>query len=105
LGELEDLAPREQALVDRLQACHDRRTELLAQALKRSSTPTEMRAIDQVPPDALRREQTGQARTAESCWRLLSHQSLANWALIQRTLLDLSRSLVAIAENWNRPRR
>jgi hypothetical protein len=57
---IDGLAPREQALFERLQDCHERRCALVAPRL--------------------------------------SHQNLANWAMIQRTLLHLSQLMEMVVK-------
>jgi hypothetical protein len=102
-----ELQAREQTLLDRLQACHTRREELLAaaraeglpadsmttlaQAASRQSTSTS--TTNQSQRDKLRKDLASSA----SRMRLLQTQSLTNWVIAQRSLLHVSQLLEIIA--------
>jgi hypothetical protein len=102
-----ELQDREQSLLDRLQACHTRREELLsaaraeglpadsmttlAQAASRQSTSTS--TTNQSQRDKLRKDLASSA----SRMRLLQTQSLTNWVIAQRSLLHVSQLLEIIA--------
>ena len=91
------LAGREQELADRLQACHDRRQQLLARAEAEGVPADSIRSLgDRLPAECRGRIQTG-IREAADRSRLLQHQSLTNWVLVQRTLLHLSQLIEIIA--------
>jgi hypothetical protein len=94
---LQAMQPREQALVERLQACHDRRTNLLKQAavegLPATSLTTLAEAVTPSGNSPVKAQLTQAARQS----RLLQHQSLAQWVLVQRSLLHLSQLLEIIA--------
>jgi hypothetical protein len=91
------MASREQALIDRLQNCHDKRQQLLARA---QSAGMQADSIDglskQLAPDRRARVQASIRQAADRS-RLLQHQSLTNWVLVQRTLLHLSQLIEIIA--------
>jgi hypothetical protein len=94
---LTEMAPRESAVVTRLQTCQERRRELLQRAKAQDLPNDSLRSLAQVLPDPARREMAGQVEQAARRFRLLSHHSLANWVLIQRSLLHLSQMLEIIA--------
>ncbi|HZZ26860.1 MAG TPA: flagellar export chaperone FlgN [Pirellulales bacterium] len=95
--ELAQLQPREQALIDRLQACHQLRAELLEQANEQGLPHGSLTEFTAALPAQQRQHWTPQIREAASRSRLLQHHSLANWALNQRTLIHLSQMLEIIA--------
>lgn len=90
------MAPREQQLIDRLQHCHEERRKLLERAgdvgLPNDSLQSLSKAIPGEQPQL--RDQLREARTRS---RVLQHQSLTNWVLVQRTLIHLSQMLEIIA--------
>ena len=94
---LTEMAPRESAVVARLQACQERRRELLEQAQSQQLPNDSLRSLAQVLPDPARREMADQVDQAARRFRILSHHSMANWVLIQRSLLHLSQLLEIIA--------
>lgn len=91
------LASTETELGDRLQACHDRRTSLLA-AVNESgmSCDTLGKLANQLPSG--KREALGkQVKDAALRTRLMQHESLTNWVVAQRTVLHLSQLIEIIA--------
>jgi hypothetical protein len=91
------VASREQHLIDRLQACHDRRQQLLARAESEGLRADSILSLsNQLSPENRARVQAG-LRQASGQSRLLQHQSLTNWVLVQRTLLHLSQLIEIIA--------
>jgi hypothetical protein len=91
------MASREEQLIDRLQACHHRRQELLARA-EADGLPADsiLSLSSRLAPEKRTRVQASLRRASEQS-RLLQHQSLANWVLVQRTLLHLSQLIEIIA--------
>lgn len=93
---LTSLVPREEQLMARLQACLDRRAQLLAQAdeqgLPRESLKRLTGAIAGKHSPLAKRVQQ-----ASSQARILQHNSLTNWVLVQRTLIHLAQMLEIIA--------
>ncbi len=94
---LAELAPEEELLCAELQACHDRRQELLAQA-----------AADGLPGDSIRslasslskeRSNTLQKPLDEAQKRsqLLRHHCMSQWVAVQRTMLHLSHLIEIVA--------
>ena len=100
---MNELQAREQALLERLQACHTRREELLAAANREglpcdSMTSLAKRAagngvVKSSGGEKLRKELAASA----SRMRLLQTQSLSNWVVAQRSLLHVSQLLEIIA--------
>jgi hypothetical protein len=91
------MAAREQQLIDRLQACHDQRQQLLARAQAEGLPADSIGSLsDRLAPECRTRVQAGIRQAAERS-RLLQHQSLTNWVLVQRTLLHLSQLIEIIA--------
>jgi flagellar biosynthesis/type III secretory pathway chaperone len=98
---MNELQTREQALLERLQACHARREELLAAATREglpgdSMTSLAKRAVPAgkgTSGEKLRKE----LATSASRMRLLQNQSLTNWVVAQRSLLHVSQLLEIIA--------
>jgi len=97
------MAAREQQLVVRLQACHDRRQQLLAQAEAEGLPSDSIRALSSQLPESSRQLVQASIGEAASQSRLLQHQSLTNWVLVQRTLLHLSQ-LIEIIATGGRPK-
>jgi hypothetical protein len=88
---------REEQLCQRLEACQQRRRELLARAGEQG-LPHEsigQLAVALGPPHASTIGK--QVRDASTRLRLLQHHSLTNWVLAQRTLLHLAQMLEIIA--------
>ena len=104
-GNLEGLAPmsvREQALLDRLQACHQRRQDLLARAQAEGLPADSIGSLSRKLPPEHRGRVQASIREASERSRLLQHHSLTNWVLVQRSLLHLSQ-LIEIIATGGRP--
>jgi hypothetical protein len=97
------IAPREQQLIERLQACHNRRQQLLTHAADEGMPADSIRSLSKHLPSDGRSRVQDSIREAENRSRLLQHQSLTNWVLVQRTLLHLSQMIEIIATG-GRPR-
>lgn len=94
---LSAMTSREQELADRLQACNDHRQQLLARAASEGMRADSIASLSaQLPPQSRQRMQAS-IREAEHRTRLLQHQSLTNWVLVQRSLLHLSQLIEIIA--------
>ncbi|MCI0332231.1 MAG: flagellar protein FlgN [Planctomycetes bacterium] len=97
------MAAREQQLLERLQACQEQRQQLLSRAEAEGLPADSMRSLsNQLPAESRGRVQAS-IREAADRSRLLQHQSLTNWVLVQRTLLHLSQMIEIIATG-GRPR-
>jgi hypothetical protein len=91
------ISVREQDLVRRLQACHDRRQQLLAQAADDGLPSDSIRSLSKTLPSISRNRLRGGFDEAQQRSRLLQHECLTNWVLVQRTLLHLSQLIEIIA--------
>lgn len=87
----------EQQLIARLEACHDRRGSLLEHAAHEGLPGDSIRSLTQALPRAQRQDLEKEVQAAAARSRLLQHQSLTNWVVIQRTLLHLAQLLEIIA--------
>ncbi len=91
------LVPQEEALSAELQSCFEYRKELLRKAADQGLPSTSIRELAQALPG----KQAGRLREpideASGRARLLRHQSLSQWVVVQRTLLHLSQMLEIIA--------
>jgi len=94
---LEQLSPVEALLAERLQTCYQRRLELLDRARSRGLPSDSLRSLSGAIPGERRKEIQAQVDHAADKSRLLQHQSLTNWVVVQRTLLHLSQMLEIIA--------
>ena len=91
------MAEREEALIVRLEACQNRRQQLLSRAGDEGLPADSIESLSQrLPADSRGRVQAS-IREAADRSRLLQHQSLTNWVLVQRTLLHLSQMIEIIA--------
>jgi hypothetical protein len=92
-----ELQPAEQALGQRLQACHDRRAALLADAAEQGLPGNSLGDL----ANALQRQGGGDLRRdvkqTSARMRLLQHQSLTNWVLAQKAVLHVAQMLEIIA--------
>ena len=87
----------EEKLVARLQACCEQRQQLLDQAQEHGMPAQSLeRLAGSLPGESRTRLRPG-LRDARRQSRLLQHQSLANWVLVQRSLLHLSQMMEIIA--------
>jgi hypothetical protein len=100
---LSAMGEREQELANRLQACHERRQQLLARASEDGLPSDSIRTLsDQLPAESRGRVQASILDATERT-KLLQHQSLASWVLVQRSLLHLSQ-LIEIIATGGRPK-
>jgi len=94
---LSALAPREQELAQRLQSCHERRQQMLSRARADGLPADSIQSLSQHLPTDGRNRVNAIIRESASRTQLLQHQSLANWVLVQRSLLHLSQLIEIIA--------
>ena len=94
---LEEIQAQEGQLGARLQACHDRRAELLAQAAQQGLPGDSISQLASALPAADRGELGTTVHQVSARTSLLRHHSLANWVLAQRSLLHLSQLLEILA--------
>jgi hypothetical protein len=94
---LEAVGHEERQLVESLQQCLDQREELLGRARQDGLPSDSIRSLTKALPGQGRRDLLDQVQQASLRSRLLQHHSLANWVLVQKTLIHLSQLLEIIA--------
>jgi hypothetical protein len=94
---LAELQPHEATLIERLQACQQQRAALLHEADVLGIPAGSLSRLATHLPRQQRQQWQGRIRDAGTRSRLLQHQSLTNWVLVQRTLIHLSQMLEIIA--------
>ena len=99
-GDLEGLSgigQEEEELLSALHDCVTRRESLLQRAKEDGMPNRNIRTLAAALPQASRGRLASEVREASHRARLLQHQSLTNWVVIQRTLLHLSQMIEIIA--------
>ena len=91
------IGPREEELAMRLQACHERRQQLLARADGDGLPADSIQSLSDRLPESSRKNVQASIREAANRSQLLRHQSLTNWVVVQRSLLHLSQMIEIIA--------
>ena len=94
---LAEIQPEEQALSERLAECQQRRQRLLDAAGEQGLPKNDLRSLAEAMPADARKSLRPKIREARSRARILQHQSLTNWVLVQRTLLHLSQMIEIVA--------
>jgi hypothetical protein len=94
---LSALLPQEQELCSELEACHNRRQELLAQAAAEGLQADSIRSLAGKLPQGGSQSLKQSLDEASKRSRLLQHQSMAQWVAVQRTMLHLSHMIEIIA--------
>lgn len=94
---LAEIQPREEAIMAQLQICQLRREEMLQKAAGKGLPADSLHSLTKALPNQPSPEIRKSLNEAEMRTRLLRHQSLTNWVLVQRTLLHLSQMLEIIA--------
>ena len=94
---LASIVPREEQLVARLQTCLERRAELLALADDQGLPHDNIRQLAGSLSGGKRSPLAKSVQQASSQARILQHNSVTNWVLVQRTLIHLSQMLEIIA--------
>lgn len=94
---LSAMSSQEQELANRLKACHERRQQLLAKACAEGLPADSVQSLTASLPAASRDRMQGNMRETANRTRLLQHQCLTNWVLVQRSLLHLSQLIEIIA--------
>lgn len=97
LAGMTDLQPLESTLVQRLEACHQKRTQLLTAASRQGLPNHSLRGLAGALNPEYRDKLRSDAESVSSRMRLLQHQSLANWVVAQKSLLHLAQMLEIIA--------
>lgn len=91
------IQPEEAQLAERLNECQQRRQGLLDAAGERGLPTTDLHSLTEAMPNSARKTLRPKIREARSRARILQHQSLTNWVLVQRTLLHLSQMIEIVA--------
>jgi hypothetical protein len=91
------LGPEEERIAAALQQWVERREALLVRAGQEGLPNGSIRALATALPREQQGRLDGSVRTVASRARLLRHQSLTNWVVIQKTLLHLSQVLEILA--------
>lgn len=91
------MQPREEGLLERLAECQRRRQRLLDAAAAEGLPSRDLRQLAGALPADERQRMRPAIRDAQQRTRLVQHQSLANWVLVQRSLLHLSQMVEIIA--------
>ncbi|MEO0530858.1 MAG: flagellar protein FlgN, partial [Planctomycetota bacterium] len=91
------IQPEEERLGTRLSECQQRRQRLLEAAGERGLPTTDLSSLTEAMPEPTRKALRPKIREARSRARILQHQSLTNWVLVQRTLLHLSQMIEIVA--------
>jgi hypothetical protein len=91
------LAPQEENLLGTLQECFRRREQLLVRAGQEGLPSQSLQALNGALPKPQQERLDGNFRAATARARLLQHHALANWVLVQRSLIHLSQLLEIIA--------
>ena len=94
---MEELAPREERLVSKLQQCQERRAELLELAAQAGLPSGNIEQLAKSMPTDSRDNLGKQVKHVSSKLRMLQHQSLTNWVMAQRSLLHVSQLLEIVA--------
>lgn len=100
---LSAMAGREQELAARLQACHERRQQLLTRADAEGLPADSIQSLSDRLPHTSRGRVQASIREAANRSQLLRHQCLTNWVVVQRSLLHLSQ-LIEIIATGGRPK-
>lgn len=91
------LAPREQQLADELRACHAERQQLLASADAAGMPHDSLAKLSATLPGAAGRNLGESVEEARERARLIRHECLTQWVVVQRTLLHLAQMLEIFA--------
>ncbi len=94
---LSALVPEEEKLCVELQACHDRRQQLLDEAAAAGMPADSIRSLAKVLPKGESQSLSRTLDEANNRSRLLRHHCVAQWVAIQRTMLHLSHMVEIIA--------
>jgi len=94
---LAEMQPKEELLIARLKACLEQRARLLALAAEEGLPNDSIRSLTGALPRQQSAKLSREVHEASGRSRLLQHQSLTNWVVVQRSLLHLSQILEIIA--------
>lgn len=88
---------REQRVLERLEHCRQKRSELLEKAGDRGLASDSIRSLAASLPAEKQGDLGERVKTTANRMQLLRHQSIANWVLAQRALVHLSQMIEIIA--------
>jgi hypothetical protein len=91
------LAAKEGELAAELQACQERRQQLLAEADRAGMPVASLAELSNVLPKRAGNALRGPVEEARNRARLIRHECLTQWVAVQRTVLHLSQILEIIA--------
>jgi len=91
------LMPEEESLCAELQACYQRRQSLLAEAEEAGLPSDSILSLAETLPTETEKPLEKSVQESVERSRLLRHQSVTQWVVVQRTLLHLSHMLEIIA--------
>jgi hypothetical protein len=91
------LAVREGELAAELQACQERRQQLLAEADRAGMPAGSLAELSGALPKTAGKALGGTVEEARNRARLIRHECLTQWVAVQRTVLHLSQILEIIA--------
>ena len=91
------LQEREQSLVNKLQHCQHIREKLLQRARGEGLPSDNVRTLCEIVPRGSRGELGKRIKESSHRARLLQHNSITNWLLVQRTMLHLAQMLEILA--------
>jgi hypothetical protein len=91
------LAVREGELAAELQACQERRQQLLAEADRAGMPAGSLAELSSALPKTAGKALGGTVEEARNRARLIRHECLTQWVAVQRTVLHLSQILEIIA--------
>ena len=97
LEELASIGKREESLVEKLKRCLRRREELLEKAGREGFPADSIRSLTAALPRENQDQLADQLSQTSGRSRLLQHNSLVNWVVVQRTLIHLSQLLEILA--------
>ncbi|MEM8944419.1 MAG: flagellar export chaperone FlgN [Planctomycetota bacterium] len=94
---LSALGPQEAELCSELQACHVHRQELLSRAAAAGLPADSIQELSVALPEQTAENLRQPIGESKRRTKLLQHQSIAQWVVVQRTVLHLSQMLEIIA--------
>lgn len=97
LEKLASIGKREESLIHRLRQCLQRREELLEKAGREGLPDDSIRSLAAALPSDDQDQLADQLGQTTGRSRLLQHNSLVNWVVVQRTLIHLSQLLEILA--------
>jgi len=97
MEELANIGKQEESLIQRLQQCLKRREELLEKAGRDGLPADSIRSLTEALPGDDQGQLADQLQETSGRARLLQHNSLVNWVVVQKTVIHLSQLLEIIA--------